>query len=79
MKHLSYTDFYRPSPAARRTWRIAKSGHARGGENKNVMCFIEAIYIYLRARCDTRWDADGRRSTSPSPPRFTKAENRAWA
>ena len=27
------------------------------GENKNVMCFIDAIYVYLRARAD---DAIGR-------------------
>jgi hypothetical protein len=45
------------------------------GENKNVMCYIDAIYIYLRARAD---DAIGRGRPAkhePRPPAYTKAED----
>jgi hypothetical protein len=45
------------------------------GDNKNVMCFIDAIYIYLRARAD---DAIGRgrpEKHAAKPEAFTKAED----
>jgi hypothetical protein len=45
------------------------------GENKNVMCYIDAIYVYLRARGD---DALGRGrppNHAPKPASFTKAED----
>ena len=45
------------------------------GENKNVMCFIDAIYSYLRARGD---DAVGRgrpEKHAPKPAGYEKAEN----
>ena len=45
------------------------------GENKNVMCYIDAIYVYLRARAD---DAIGRGRPdkhAPKPPEFSKAED----
>jgi len=45
------------------------------GDNKNVMCFIDAIYVYLRARAD---DAIGRgrpEKHAAKPEEFTKAED----
>ena len=45
------------------------------GENKNVMCYINAIYVYLRARST---DAMGRgrpEDYAKKPPEFTTAEN----
>ncbi len=45
------------------------------GENKNVMCYIDAIYIYLRARST---DAIGRGRPAdhePKPPGYSDAEN----
>jgi len=45
------------------------------GNNKNVMCYIDAIYVYLRARSD---DALGRgrpAKHAPKPESFTTAEN----
>jgi hypothetical protein len=45
------------------------------GENKNVMCFIDAIYSYLRARAD---DAVGRgrpAKHAPKPEAYSKAED----
>ena len=45
------------------------------GENKNVMCYIDAIYIYLRARST---DAIGRGRPAehePKPPGYSAAED----
>ena len=45
------------------------------GENKNVMCYIDAIYVYLRARAD---DAIGRgrpEKHAAKPDAYTKAED----
>jgi methanol metabolism-related c-type cytochrome len=45
------------------------------GQNKNVMCYINAIYVYLRARAD---DAVGRgrpAEAEPKPEAYTQAEN----
>ncbi len=45
------------------------------GENKNVMCYINAIYVYLRARST---DAMGRgrpEDHAAKPAAFTTAEN----
>ena len=45
------------------------------GENKNVMCYIDAIYIYLRGRSN---DAIGRGRPAehePKPDAFSQAED----
>lgn len=45
------------------------------GENKNVMCYMDAIYVYLRARSD---DAVGRgrpEKHDPKPKSFATAED----
>ena len=51
-KHMTYTEFSAPSRRAARTCRPAAEGHAGFGENKNVMCYLDDIYVYLRARAD---------------------------
>ncbi len=76
MKHLSYSEFYAVVASGKQ--RVSASQELvmpANGDNKNVMCFIDAIYIYLRARAD---DAIGRGRPgkhSPKPEAFTKAED----
>ena len=45
------------------------------GENKNVMCYIDAIYIYLRARSDGAIGRGRPATHEPKPAAFTTAED----
>lgn len=76
MKRLSYTDFY----AVVASGKTAVSSSEQlvmpaNGDNKNVMCFIDAIYIYLRARADDAIDRGRPQKHASKPDAFTKAED----
>jgi hypothetical protein len=45
------------------------------GENKNVMCYIDAIYTYLRARADGVVSRGRPGKHAPKPASFVKAED----
>jgi methanol metabolism-related c-type cytochrome len=76
MKHLSYTDFYAVVAGGKKD--VSSSQELvmpANGDNRNVMCYIDAIYVYLRARGD---DALGRgrpQNHAPKPASFAKAED----
>jgi methanol metabolism-related c-type cytochrome len=76
MKRLSYSDFYATVAGGKQAVSAAQSlVMPAEGNNKNVMCFIDAIYVYLRARAD---DAIGRgrpEKHAPKPPAYSKAED----
>ena len=76
MKRLSYTDFYAVVASGKQDVSASQNlVMPANGQNKNVMCFIDAIYVYLRARAD---DAVGRgrpEKHAPKPEAFTKAED----
>jgi methanol metabolism-related c-type cytochrome len=76
MKHLSYTDFYGIVAGGKKDVSASQDlVMPANGTNKNVMCFIDAIYIYLRARSD---DAIGRGrpdKVAPKPDSYSKAED----
>ena len=76
MKRLSYTDFYAVVAGGKQDVSASQElVMPANGDNKNVMCFIDAIYVYLRARAD---DAIGRgrpEKHAPKPEAFTKAED----
>ena len=76
MKRLSYTDFYAIVAGGKKDVSASQDLMMPAeGTNKNVMCFIDDIYIYLRARGD---DAVGRGRPdkhAPKPDAFTKAED----
>jgi methanol metabolism-related c-type cytochrome len=76
MKRLSYTDFYAVVAGGKNDVSSAQQlVMPANGENKNVMCFIDSIYVYLRARAD---DAIGRgrpEKHAPKPEGFAKAED----
>jgi methanol metabolism-related c-type cytochrome len=76
MKRLSYTEFY--STVASGKTDVSASQNLvmpANGENKNVMCFIDAIYIYLRARADGAIDRGRPQKHAPKPDAYTKAED----
>jgi methanol metabolism-related c-type cytochrome len=77
LKRLSYTDFYAIVAGGKKDVSTAQElVMPANGLNKNVMCFIDDIYIYLRARAD---DAVGRGRPdkhAPKPASFTKAEDK---
>ena len=52
MKRLSYPEFYAVVAGGKRSVSASQElVMPANGDNKNVMCFIDAIYVYLRARC----------------------------
>jgi methanol metabolism-related c-type cytochrome len=76
MKRLSYSDFYGIVAGGKKSVSASQDlVMPANGDNKNVMCFVDAIYVYLRARAD---DAVGRGRPdkhAPKPPAFSKAED----
>jgi methanol metabolism-related c-type cytochrome len=76
MKHLSYSDFFAIVAGGKKD--VSSSQNLvmpANGDNKNVMCFADAIYVYLRARAD---DVVGRGRPdkhAPKPAAFSKAED----
>ena len=65
MKHLSYTDFYAIVAGGKKDVSASQElVMPANGNNKNVMCFIDAIYVYLRARSD-----DAHRTRPPGQAR----------
>lgn len=58
MQRLSYAEFYATVVNGKKAVSASQNlVMPAQGENKNVMCFVDAIYSYLRARAD---DAVGR-------------------
>ncbi len=45
------------------------------GENKNVMCYLDAIYVYLRARSDGAVERGRPEEHAPKPASFSKNED----
>jgi hypothetical protein len=45
------------------------------GTNKNVMCYLDDIYVYLRARSDGVMPSGRPKAHADKPPEATAAEN----
>jgi methanol metabolism-related c-type cytochrome len=76
MKRLSYTDFYATVAGGKRDISASQElVMPAEGENKNVMCFIDAIYSYLRARGDEAIGRGRPDKHAPKPASFEKAQN----
>ena len=76
LQHLTYGDFLATVAGGKKDVNAAQQLVMPSfGDNRNVMCYIDAIYIYLRARSD---DALGRgrpEQHAPKPAAFSKAED----
>jgi methanol metabolism-related c-type cytochrome len=76
MKRLSYTDFYAIVAGGKKD--VSSSQELvmpANGENRNVMCYIDAIYVYLRARGDGAVGRGRPPNHAAKPDAFTKAED----
>ena len=76
LQHLSYSDFY--STVAGGKQAVSSSQNLvmpALGQDKNVMCFIDAIYIYLRARSDGAIDRGRPMNHEPKPKGYSDAED----
>ena len=75
VKTMAYTDFLDVVANGRKKVNTAQQNVMPAfGMNKNVMCYLDDIYIYLRARST---DAIGRgrpAKKAAKPPAFTEAE-----
>jgi methanol metabolism-related c-type cytochrome len=76
MKRLSYPEFYAVVAGGKRSVSASQElVMPASGDNKNVMCFIDAIYTYLRARADEAVARGRPEKRAPKPAAFTKAED----
>jgi len=74
MKHLSYSDFYATVAGGKKAVSSSQDlVMPAEGQNKNVMCFIDEIYTYLRARGDGAVDRGRPQKHAPKPAGFEKA------
>lgn len=76
IKHLSYTDFYAVVAGGKKAVSSSQDlVMPAEGENKNVMCFVDDIYAYLRARSDGTVGRGRPDKHAPKPASYEKAEN----
>ena len=76
MMHLSYTDFYGIVAGGRKNVSASQDLVMPAfGTDKNVMCFIDDIFIYLRARANGAVGRGRPQNHAPKPEAFTKAED----
>jgi methanol metabolism-related c-type cytochrome len=76
IKRVSYSDFYAVVAGGKKDVSAAQElVMPANGENKNVMCFVDAIYIYLRGRADGTIGRGRPEKHAPKPEAFTKAED----
>jgi methanol metabolism-related c-type cytochrome len=76
LKTLGYTDVMTVVASGRKN--VSESSQLvmpALGEDKNVMCFIDAIYIYLRARSDGAIGRGRPAEHEPKPKGFSAAED----
>lgn len=76
LQRLSYADFLATVAGGKQAVNTAQTlVMPTFGENKNVMCYIDAIYIYLRARSDNALGRGRPEKHAPKPEAFSKAED----
>jgi methanol metabolism-related c-type cytochrome len=76
VKRLSYNDFLGIVAGGRKNVSTAQENVMPAfGTNPNVMCYIDDIYIYLRARANEAFGRMRPEKREPKPEAFTKAED----
>ena len=76
MKHLSYTDFYATVAGGKKAVSSSQDlVMPAEGNNKNVMCFVDDIYAYLRARSDGAVGRGRPDKHAPKPAAYEKTED----
>ncbi|MBV9249386.1 MAG: c-type cytochrome, methanol metabolism-related [Acetobacteraceae bacterium] len=76
LKTLTYSDFYATVASGKKAVTASQELVMPAlGENKNVMCYIDAIFTYLRARADGALGRGRPEKHAPKPKSFTEAED----
>ncbi len=76
LQHLSYGDVLATIAGGKKDVNSAQNLVMPSlGDNKNVMCYVDAIYIYLRARSDGAVGRGRPEKHDPKPDSFSKAED----
>jgi methanol metabolism-related c-type cytochrome len=76
MKRLSYSDFYAVVAGGKKDVSASQElVMPANGANRNVMCYIDAIYVYLRGRADDTVGRGRPEKHAPKPDSFSKAED----
>jgi methanol metabolism-related c-type cytochrome len=76
LKSLSYSDFLSVVANGKKDVNAAQQLVMPSfGTNRNVMCYVDAIYVYLRARSNGALGAQRPDKHSPKPDAFAKAED----
>jgi methanol metabolism-related c-type cytochrome len=76
LKSLSYADFLSIVASGKKEVNTAQEQVMPSfGANKNVMCYIDAIYVYLRARSDGALSRQRPEKHELKTDAFTKAED----
>lgn len=79
MRRLSYSDFVSTVAGGREIVRPDKVSKMPAlGDNSNVMCYIDDIYVYLKARADDAVPRGRPEKRDPKPQSATDAENRCF-
>ena len=76
LQRLSYNDFLATVSSGKQNVNAAQQLVMPAlGTNKNVMCYIDAIYVYLRARSDGALGRQRPDQHEPKPAAFQTAED----
>lgn len=76
LKTLSYGDFLSTVAGGKKNVSASQNLVMPAlGTNKNVMCYIDAIYIYLRARADGAVGRGRPEKVAPKPEGYSKTED----
>jgi methanol metabolism-related c-type cytochrome len=76
LQSLSYSDFLATVVGGKKDVNAAQTLVMPAlGTNKNVMCYIDAIYVYLRARSDQVVGRGRPGKHDPKPATFATSEN----
>ena len=76
VKSMSYADFTAVVIGGRRNVSTASENVMPAfGTNPNVMCYLDDIYVYLRARGNDAWGRSRPSEHADKPPAAQQAEN----
>jgi len=76
LKRMNYSDFTAVVIGGRKNVSTSSENVMPAfGTNPNVMCYLDDIYVYLRARADDAWGRSRPPNHEDKPPAATQAEN----
>ena len=75
LKALSYGDFLGVVASGRKSVSASQESVMPAfGSNQNVACYMDDLYVYLRARANDAWGRQRPAKREPKPDAYTKAE-----